>query len=148
MRLALEILLILYCVQALIRFAIHFLLPYDKRIRQMERNYAMDHKVIARYDDITLLVQLVMVALLFATDMRYLSFLTGLFVGMSLIQLYFHRFIRPLPDDKKPESPYPPVKLMSFAIQAQPSLAWREYLLIALAAIWGLSALAAGLIGS
>lgn len=148
MKLALEILLILYCVQALIRFAIHFLLPYDKRIRQMERNYAKDHKIIARYDDITLVVQLIMVALLFATDMQYLSFLTGLFVGMSLIQLYFHRFIHPLPMDKMPESPYPPVKLMSFAIQAQPNLAWREYLLITATAIWGLYALTVGLIGT
>ena len=148
MKLALEILLILYCVQALTRFAIHFLLPYDKRIRQMERNYAKDHKIIARYDDIALVVQLIMVALLFATTMQYLSFLTGLFVGMSLIQLYFHRFIHPLPKDKMPESPYPPVKLMSFAIQAQPDLAWREYLLIAVAAIWGLYALTAGLIGT
>lgn len=149
MKVALEILLIAYCVQALVRFAVHFLLPYDKRIRQMERNYAKDHKVTAVYDDITLVVQLVMVALLFATGMHSLSFLTGLFVGMSLIQLYFHRFIRPLPANRLPESPFPPVKLMSFAIQAQPGLAWREYLLIAAAAIWGLYALiASGLTGA
>lgn len=143
MKLALEILLILYCVQALAKFAIHFLLPYDKRIRQMARNYAKDHKVIAVYDNITLLVQVVLVALLFATDMQYLSFLTGLFVGMSLVQVYFHRFIRPLPADKMPESPLPPIKLMSYAIQAQPSLAWREYLLMGAVAIWGLYALVA-----
>lgn len=149
MKLALEILLVLYCVQSLAKFAVHFLLPYDKRIRQMERNYAKDHKVIARYDDITLVVQIGMVVLLFLTGVEYLSFLTGLFVGMSLIQLYFHRFIRPLADDKTPASPYPPVKLMSFAIQAQPGLAWREYLLMAVAAVWGIYALVAyGLLGN
>lgn len=82
----------------------------------MARNYAKDHKVIAVYDNITLLVQVVLVVLLFATDMQYLSFLTG---------------------------------LMSYAIQAQPSLAWREYLLIAAAAIWGMYVLVAyGLIGT
>lgn len=149
MRLALEILLILYCVQALARFAIHFLLPYDKRIRQMARNYAKDHKILAVYDDTTLLVQIILVALLFVTGMHELSFLTGLFVGMSLIQVYFHRFIRPLPEDKLPESPFPPVKLLSYAIQAQPGLAWREYVLMAVAAVWGLYILIAnGLIGS
>ncbi|WP_067814882.1 hypothetical protein [Actinomadura kijaniata] len=62
MELALKILLVLYCVQALVRFAIHFLLPYDKRIRQMERNHAKDHKVIAVYDDVTLAVQILLVA--------------------------------------------------------------------------------------
>ncbi|GAA1533664.1 hypothetical protein GCM10009678_14970 [Actinomadura kijaniata] len=135
---ALKILLVLYCVQALVRFAIHFLLPYDKRIRQMERNYAKDHKVIAVYDDVTLVVQILLVALLFATGAHHLSFLTGLFVGMSLIQVYFHRFIHPLPEDRAPRSPFPPVKLMSFAIQARPGLAWREYALMAVVAVWGL----------
>ncbi|GAA4996284.1 hypothetical protein [Actinopolymorpha pittospori] len=149
MELALKVLLILYCVQSLVKFAVHFLLPYGTRIRQMEKNYAKDHKVIAIYDEITLLVQLVLVALLLATGMEYLSFFTGLFVGMSVIQVYIHRFIRPLPDDKMPASPMPPVKLVSFAIQAQPSLAWREYVLMAAASVWGLYALIAyGLVGA
>lgn len=149
MKLALVILLILYCVQALAKFAVHFLLPYDRRIRQMARNYAKDHKVIAVYDNVTLLVQIVLVALLVATDLHYLSFLTGLFVGMSLIQVYFHRFVRPLPEVKMPEGPLPPIKLMSYAIQAQPGLAWREYVLMAAAAIWGLYVLVVhGLVGS
>lgn len=149
MKLALEILVILYCVQALARFAIHFLLPYDRRIRQMERNYAQDHKYIALFDNVTLLVQIVMVALLFATGMHDLSFLTGLFVGSSIIQVYFHRFIHPLPEDKLPESPYPPIKLVSWAIQAQPDLAWREYLLLTAAALWGLYAVITnGLLGA
>ncbi|WP_024802623.1 hypothetical protein [Nocardia sp. BMG51109] len=141
MKIALIVLLILYCVQSLVRFAVHFLLPYDKRIRAMERNYSQNHRVIAIYDDITLLVQVILVVLLFATGMDALSFLTGLFVGMSLIQIYFHRFIHPLAPDKLPESPYPPVKLMSWAIQARPAFAWREYLLMAALSIWGLYAL-------
>ena len=33
-------------------------------------------------------------------------------------------------------SPFPPVKLMSFAIQALPGLARREYLLITAVALW------------
>lgn len=149
MKLALQILLALYCVQSLVKFGVHFLVPYGRRIRQMERNYAKDRRVIGIYDDITLLIQVVMVVLLFVTGVQYLSFLTGLFVGMALIQLYFHRFIRPLAEDKTPESPFPPVKLMSFAIQAQPALAWREYLLMTAAAVWGLYALIAhGFVGT
>ena len=79
-----------------------------------------------------------MVVFLFATHADAYSFLTGLFVGMSVIQVYFHRFIQPLPPDRMPESPILPVKLVSYAIQAKPALARREYLLMSVAAIWGL----------
>ena len=138
MRVALTVLLTLYCLQSLAKFAIHFFVPYDKRIRRMAANYSQDHRLISRYDTITLVVQIVLVGLLFATHVDAYSFLTGLFVGMSVIQVYFHRFIHPLPPDKMPESPFPPVKLVSYAIQAQPGLAWREYLLMSIVAIWGL----------
>ncbi len=138
MRVALTVLLTLYCLQSLAKSAIHFLVPYDKRIRRMAANYRQDHRLISRYDTITLVVQIAMVALLFATHADAYSFLTGLFVGMSLIQVYLHRFIQPLPPDKMPESPMLPVKLVSYAIQARPALAWREYLLMSIAAVWGL----------
>lgn len=64
MRVAVTVLPTLYCLQSLAKFAIHFLVPYDKRI------------------------------------------------GMSVIQVYFHRFIHPPPPDKMPESPVLPVKLV------------------------------------
>ncbi len=138
MRVALTLLLTLYCLQSLAKFAIHFFVPYDKRIRRMAANYSQDHRRISRYDTVSLVVQIVMVVLLFTTHVDGYSFLTGLFVGMSLIQVYFHRFIEPLPPDKMPESPILPVKLVSYAIQAKPALAWREYLLMSIAAVWGL----------
>lgn len=85
----------------------------------MAANYRRDHRLISRYDTVTLVVQIAMVFFLFATRADAYSFLTGLFVGMSLIQVYFHRFIQPLPPDKVPESPFLPVKLVSYAIQSQ-----------------------------
>lgn len=58
--------------------------------------------------------------LLFLTDMQELSFITGLIVGMLVIQIFFHRFDRQLPVDKTPETPAAPIKVMSYAIQANP----------------------------
>jgi hypothetical protein len=56
----------------------------------------------------------------------HLSFITGLVVGILTIQVFFHRFSKPLTADNMPESPTPPRKLMSYATQANPRLAWRK----------------------
>jgi hypothetical protein len=45
---------------------------------------------------------------------------------MLTIQVFFHRFRKPLSADNMPESPTPPRKLMSYATQANPRLAWRK----------------------
>jgi hypothetical protein len=76
---------------------------------------------------------------LFASGgMEYISFTTGLFVGMILIQLYFHSFSDPLPPEKSPEPPLSPIKIMSYAIEANPKKAWRELLIITIILIWAL----------
>jgi hypothetical protein len=43
--------------------------------------------------------------LLFVSGVDYISFATGLLVGMTIIQVYFHRFSAALPPDKSPEPP-------------------------------------------
>jgi hypothetical protein len=73
--------------------------------------------------------------------MQYLSFITGLVVGMLTIQIFFHRFNRVLPDERTPETHAPPNKLMSYAIQAQPALAWREIILMTALFGWSLAIL-------
>lgn len=46
-------------------------------------------------------------------------------VGLTLTQLFFHRFYRPLEPDQEPLPPASPIKTMSYAIQARPGLARR-----------------------
>jgi hypothetical protein len=70
--------------------------------------------------------------------MKYLSFTTGLYVGMTLIQVYFHRFSDPLPPEKSPAPPVSPIKMMSYGIQAFPKKPWREILFMAVLFIWGI----------
>jgi hypothetical protein len=66
---------------------------------------------------------------------------------MLIIQIFFHRFDKPLTPDKAPESPAPPRKLMSYAIQSNPGLAWREIILMTALFAWALYALIGELVG-
>jgi hypothetical protein len=143
---ALAILLIAFCIQGLVKFAVGFLVPYDTRIKRISSYYERDGRIISIYDSATLAIITVLVVLLFLTEMQELSFITGLIVGMLVIQIFFHRFSRPLAPERAPESPPPPRKLMSYAIQANPALAWREIALMTCLFAWALFALIRGLV--
>lgn len=82
---------------------------------------------------------IVIVVLLFLShSMAYLSFIAGLYIGATLIQTYFHMFTKPLPEDKAPKPPVSPIKLMSYAIQANPERPWKQLLFISLLFLWGI----------
>ncbi|GBE67082.1 hypothetical protein MFM001_35440 [Mycobacterium sp. MFM001] len=135
---ALTIILIAFCVQGLVKFAIGFLVPYPTRIKRIAAYYRRGGRIISIYDSVTLIIIVTLVVLLFLTEMRELSFITGLIVGMLLIQIFFHRFSKPLAQSVAPESDVAPRKLMSFAIQANPELAWREIVVMTAIFAWAL----------
>lgn len=141
MKYALIALVMLYSLQALTKFTLWTVVPYNKRIRQISRYYAKEHRLIGLYDTISLLVLVICIVLLFLVDMQALSFITGFVVGMLTIQLFVHRFMEQLPADKMPPAPVVPAKLFSYAVQANPALAWRETILIAGVLLWGMYAL-------
>jgi hypothetical protein len=85
---------------------------------------------------------LIFVALLFASGVEYLSFTTGLLVGMTIIQVYFHRFSDPLPPEKSPEPPITALKMMSYSIQANPGKGWKELVFMTVLFVWALYMLA------
>ncbi|OBF93771.1 hypothetical protein A5791_12165 [Mycobacterium sp. 852002-51163_SCH5372311] len=148
MSVTLIILLTAFCVQGLVKFAVGFLVPYRTRIQRIATYYGRDGRIISIYDTLTLAVIMVLVTLLFLTGMHGLSFITGLITGMLLIQIFFHRFAKPLPPEQAPpESPPPPRKLMSYAIQAAPALAWREIIMMTALFAWALYELTATLVG-
>ena len=138
MIIALQILLIAFCIQGLVKFAVGFLVPYPTRIRRIASYYERGGRIISIYDSVTLLIIAVLVGLLFLTQVQHLSFITGLVVGMLTIQIFFHRFSRVLPPDKSPQEPAPPRKVMSYAIQANPLLGWREILFMTVLFVWAL----------
>ena len=126
MTIALTILLIAFCIQGLVKFAVGFLVPYDTRIKRISSYYERDVRIIGMYDSVTLSVIAALIVLLFLAGMHHLSFITGLIVGMLVIQIFFHRFSRPLGPEQAPQPHAPPRQLMSYAIQAYPGLAWRR----------------------
>lgn len=138
MAVALRILLGLYILQALVKFAGFFLLPHERRIERIAATYRNQGRFIKAFDTLVLVFLAVLVALLAAVGLEHLSFITGLMVGLTLTQVFFHRFDRPLPPDRAPGPPASPVKTMSYAIQAQPALAWRELILQAALFVWAL----------
>jgi hypothetical protein len=141
MSVVLTIALIAFCIQGLVKFAVGFLVPYRTRIARIAGYYERDGRIISIYDNVTLVIIVALVVLLFLTDMQELSFITGLVVGMLVIQIFFHRFDKPLAPDQAPESAAAPRKIMSYAIQAKPKLAWREIVVMTALFAWALYAL-------
>ena len=138
MSVALTVLLIAFCLQALVKFAVGFAVPYRTRITPIAAYYRRDDRIISVYDTVTLVITVALVVLLFLTDMQPVSFITGLVVGMLIIQIFFHRFSEPLIAERAPEPEAAPRKIMSYAIQARPGLAWREIILMAALFCWAL----------
>lgn len=134
----LKILLALYIAYALLKFFDFFYQSYDRRIGAIRSAYANNARAIKAFDGVMLLLMGVLVGLLFWSGVEYLSFTTGLLVGSTLIQIYFHRFCEPLPADKSPEPPVSAIKLMSYAIQANPEKPWRELAFLTVLFVWAL----------
>lgn len=137
----LAILLVLYSLQALAKFVIWLLVPYSTRIQRISSYYDKDSRTIGIYDTVGLFSLVLAVALLLIVGAEAISFLTGLIVGMLLIQTFFHRFDRPLAPERAPAEPAPVRKILSFAIQDAPLLAWREMLLITILIVGGVAGL-------
>jgi hypothetical protein len=137
--LILKILLIFFVVYSLIKFFVFFFVKYDTRRRMLDSSYK-DKTSATKISDIFLLIMVLLLLgfLYLSGSTEYLSFTTGLLVGMVLIQLYFHSFSEPLSPEKSPESPASPIKIMSYAIEATPGKAWRELLIMTLIFIWAL----------
>ena len=140
-RTILKVILGLYALYALIKFCDFFYLSYTRRRAGLAIAYAKEGRAIKRFDAAMLVLVIIILALAIMSGVDHLSFGAGLLVGMTLIQVYFHRFIDVLPPDKQPEPPVSALKLMSYSIQAHPAKGWREMLIITILLLWFLSGL-------
>jgi hypothetical protein len=136
--LILKILLTVYILYALLKFFEFFFRSDETKMKGLRAVYSGDMRVIRIFDNVLLILMVVFVVLLFVTGIEYLSFTTGLLVGMTIIQVYFHRFSDPLPAEKSPEPPVTAIKLMSYSIQANPGKAWRELIFMTVLFVWAL----------
>lgn len=137
--LILKILLIFFVVYSLVKFFVFFFVKYNTRRKLLDSSYNGKTSATKISDIFLLIMVILLIVFLYASGTtEYLSFTTGLLVGMVLIQLYFHSFSDPLPPEKSPEPPVSPIKLMSYAIEANPKKAWRELIIMTVIFIWAL----------
>jgi hypothetical protein len=141
--LTLKILLTVYILYALLKFFEFFFRDEATKRKGLYSVYVKGNgAVVKAFDNGILILMLVFLGLLFAGGVEYVSFTTGLLVGMTIIQVYFHRFCDPLPPEKSPEPPITALKMLSYSIQANPGKAWRELVLMTLLFVWSLYMLA------
>lgn len=110
---------------AVLKF-VFFALPYSRRRAALDRQYRGRQSATAVSDAASLVVVVIVATLMFLGGRGGVGFLAGLWIGATIIQLYFHRFHEPLDDRTAPTEPTSPIKTMSYAIQARPWAAWRE----------------------
>lgn len=137
--LALKIVLVFFVIYSLVKFFFFFFVKYNTRKNLLDKSYKGKTSATKVQDIFLLIMVFIIIGLLFISGQtEYISFISGLFAGMVLIQLYFHSFNETLPPEKSPEQPISPIKLMSYAIEANPGLAWRELLIMTIILIWAL----------
>src|SRR5262245_8334152 len=144
--LTLQILLIAFALYALLRPLYFVLVDYRRRKILLDRAYRRKAAIRRRSDEILLPFLAVLIVLQWWVGIEQTSFLTGLLAGMTLMQIYFHRFSVPLGDKQAPRQPISPMKLMSYAIQAMPRLAWRELAGMSALLAWSVVVLAMGVL--
>jgi hypothetical protein len=124
----LRVVLVVYMFYAYAKFAELFARSTASKKSWLRRVYA--GSMVRVFDDVMLIVMIAVVVTTAWSGFHVLSFTSGLLVGMTLIQIFFHRFDQPLTEEWSPAAPVTPLKLMAYAIQAMPQKAWRELLVI------------------
>ena len=123
-------------VHIVVKFAF-FALPYRRRRAALDKQYGAKPYATTASDAVLMVVTVVIAAFIVWRGIESVSFLAGLWIGATLIQLYFHQFHTPVPADRAAPEERSPLKEMSYAIQATPWRPWPQMLaLTALVAIY------------
>jgi hypothetical protein len=115
-----------------------FALPYRRRRALLDKQYG-DKASATNTSDVVLMVFTVAIAvLLLWHGVEPVSFLGALWIGATLIQLYFHQFHRPVPAQRAAPPPTSPLKEMSYAIQDAPWRPWPQLLMLTVLVVFSL----------
>jgi hypothetical protein len=77
----------------LVKFAF-FAMPYRRRRAALDRAYGNELSATATSDWVLMLIVVALGVVLFLGGVNAVSFLTGIWIGATLIQTYFHRYPR------------------------------------------------------
>ena len=128
-------------VHALAKF-VFFALPYRRRRAALDKSYGDKPSATTTSDTVMLLFTVELTGLLLWRGVEAVSFLGGVWIGATLIQLYFHEFHTPVAQDRAAPPVVSPIKSMSYAIQDSPWRPWRELLTLTVVICWSLALLA------
>ena len=124
-------------VHIIVKFAF-VALPYRKRRAALDKSYGSKPSATTTSDVVVLGFTGVLAALLLWRGVEAVSFLGGLWIGATLIQLYFHRFHTPVRPDRAAPPETSPLKEMSYAIQDSPWRPWPQMVVLAILVTWSL----------
>lgn len=127
-------------VHALAKF-VFFALPYRRRRAALDKSYGDKPSATTTSDTVMLLFTVELTGLLLWRGVEAVSFLGGVWIGATLIQLYFHEFHAPVAQDRAAPPVVSPIKSMSYAIQDSPWRPWRELLTLTVVICWSLALL-------
>ncbi|HEX4586798.1 MAG TPA: hypothetical protein VH185_02385 [Mycobacterium sp.] len=124
-------------VHIVLKFAF-FVLPYRTRRAALDKSYGSRPSATTTSDVVVLGFTVALSALLLWRGVEAVSFLGGIWIGATLIQLYFHRFHMPVPPDRAAPPETSPLKEMSYAIQDSPWRPWPQMVVLAILVAWNL----------
>ena len=127
-------------VHALAKF-VFFALPYRRRRAALDKSYGDKPSATTTSDTVMVLFTIALTGLLLWRGVEAVSFLGGVWIGATLIQLYFHEFHAPVAQDRAAPPVVSPIKSMSYAIQDSPWRPWRELLMLTVVICWSLTLL-------
>jgi len=128
-------------VHALAKF-VFFALPYRRRRAALDKRYGDKPSATTTSDTVMVFFTVALAGLLLWRGVEAVSFLGGVWIGATLIQLYFHEFHAPVAQDRAAPPVVSPIKSMSYAIQDSPWRPWRELLTLTVVICWSLALLA------
>jgi len=118
-----------------------FALPYARRRALLDKQYGDKASATTTSDRVLMVFTVALAALLLWRGVEAVSFLGGLWIGATLIQLYFHQFHAPVPPGHAAPPPTSPLKEMSYAIQDAPWRPWPQLLMLTVLVVFSLALL-------
>jgi hypothetical protein len=115
-----------------------FALPYRRRRAMLDKQYGDKPSATDTSDWVLMVFTVVVAAVLLWRGVEAVSFLGGLWIGATLIQLYFHQFHRPVAPDRAAPPQTSPLKEMSYAIQDAPWRPWPQLLTLTVLVVFSL----------
>jgi hypothetical protein len=131
------VVVVLLGLHIIVKFAF-FALPYRRRRAMLDKQYGDRPSATTTSDRYVMAFTVGIAVLVLFRGIDSVSFLGGLWIGATLIQLYFHQFHRPVPEQRAAPRETSPLKEMSYAIQDAPWRPWPQVLMLSVLVVLSL----------